>query len=58
MYGADTGLHFTSTAKTNSLGEVRAVDFFTRDGQTNLVRLTVMQKAKSQASTISSTTRE
>ena len=46
IYGADTGLQVTTRAKTNSLGEVQAVDFFTRDGQTNLVRLTVTQQGK------------
>ena len=40
-FGADGGVHIASTAKTNAeSASITTKDFYTRDGQTNLVRHT------------------
>ena len=39
VLGADIGIHVVTTIKTNKLGGVSTKDVFTRDGQTNLVRI-------------------
>jgi len=41
VFGADSGVHVVSTAKTNAeTASITTKDFYTRDGQTNLVRHT------------------
>ena len=41
LLGADSGVHVVSTAKTNAeTAIIKTKDFYTRDGQTNLVRHT------------------
>ena len=41
VFGADSGVHVVSTAKTNAeSASITTKDFYTRDGQTNLVRHT------------------
>jgi len=44
VFGADTGIQVVTTARTNAAsGAILSRDVFMRDGQTNLVRVTLSE---------------